>query len=69
MYRSLMKVFFKENLSARRILGSDPKKNKGKTILIIFAMLYALVAFMFVFGMMFFDEGDMLNQMQSLNVL
>ncbi len=69
MYRSLMKVFFKENLSARRILGSDPKKNKGKTILIIFAMLYALVAFMFVFGMMFFDLGDMLNQMQSLNVL
>lgn len=69
MYKSLMKVFFKENLSARRILGTDPKKSKGKTILVVFAMLYALAAFLFVFGTMFMDLGEMLYQMGSIDVL
>lgn len=69
MYAKLLKVFFKENFSLRRILGTDPKKNKGKTILFIILLLYGLGAFAFSFGFMFFDLGKLLQQIGSIDVL
>ena len=69
MYKSLMKIFFKENLGFKRILGTDPKKNIGKTILIMVALVYGLGAFLFVFGMMFFNLAEVLNSLNALNIL
>ena len=69
MYKHLMKIFYKENFSIRRIFGTDPKKQLGKTILIGLLILYAVGAILFTFGYMFFDLGDVLNQLGSINIL
>jgi len=63
MYPHLVKLFLKENFSLKRLFGFDYKKSKVKAILIGLAILYAVVAFIGVFGWMFFDLGKILNQM------
>jgi len=69
MYGKLIKVFFKENFSLKRLLGTDPKKHKVKTILLMLTLLYAIVSFLGVFGFMFFDLGKTLNQYGLINVM
>ncbi len=69
MYRKLIKVFFRENFSFKSLFGSDPKKHKLKTGLLVFALLYAVVSFIGVFGFMFFDLGKTLKQFGLLDVL
>ncbi|XFA99284.1 hypothetical protein ACAG96_01565 [Candidatus Izemoplasma sp. B36] len=64
-----MKIFFKENFSLRRILGTDIKHHKGKAILIIALLIYGLGAFLFTFGLMFFDLAGTLNQIGLINTL
>ncbi|XMB72416.1 hypothetical protein RJI07_00575 [Mycoplasmatota bacterium WC30] len=69
MYFSLLKVFFKENFSLRRIFGIDITKNKLKAILIGLAILYGLGSVEVVFGLMFFDLGEILNQVGLINIV
>ncbi len=69
MYFKLIKVLFKENFSLAKILGTDPKRNKGKAILMIALLVYALGAFLMMFGWMFFDLAETLNQFGMINVL
>ncbi len=69
MYFKLIKVFFKENFSFRKLVGTDPKKSKGKAILIGFLLIYGLGAFLFTFGLLFFNLGDLLNQLGLINIL
>ena len=63
-----MKVFFKENLSLKRILGTDIKQSKVKAILIIVAIIYGFGTVLLGFGYMFFDFGRILAEagMESL---
>ncbi len=69
MYLKLVSVFFKENFSLKRLFGFDLKKNKTKTILIGFAILYALSAYMFGFGYMFFDLAKIMNEANQVQVV
>ncbi len=69
MYLKLVSVFFKENFSLKRLFGFDLKKNKTKTVLIGFAIIYALAAYMFGFGFMFFDLADIMNQANQIQVI
>lgn len=69
MYLKLMKVFFKENLAFKRILGTDLKSSKIKTILIILAIIYGFGAVLLGFGFMFFELGKALVQMDYLDLL
>ncbi|MDD3129312.1 MAG: hypothetical protein PHW21_02985 [Candidatus Izemoplasmatales bacterium] len=69
MYLNLMKVFFKENFSLKRILGTNVKSSKTKAILIIFAILYGFGTLFFVFGYMFFDLGKVLAESNQENML
>ncbi|HQN74915.1 MAG TPA: hypothetical protein PK160_02640 [Bacillota bacterium] len=69
MYLKLMKVFFKENLAFKRILGTDLKSSKIKTILIILAIIYGFCAVLLGFGFMFFELGKTLVQMDYLDLL
>lgn len=69
MYRTLMKIFFKENFGLKRLLGTDFKKQKAKTILLIFLLIYGLGAFVFSFGYMFFDLGEILAALGAIDVL
>lgn len=69
MYKRLMRIFFKENFSLQRLLGADVRKHKGKAILIGILILYGLGAFLFTFGFMFFDLGDVLNQIGAIDIL
>ncbi len=69
MFRRLLSVFSKENFGFSRILGFDPKKQKGKAIGISIAILYGLVAFLGSFGYMFFDLGEVLNSIGALDIL
>lgn len=63
MYLKLVKLFLVENISLKRLMGFDVKKNKIKTILIGLAIVYALVVFIGLFGYMFFDLGRILHEM------
>lgn len=69
MYQHLVKLFLKENFSLKRLFGFDYKKSKVKAILIGFAILYAVVAFIGAFGWMFFDLGKILNQMGQTHLI
>jgi ABC-2 type transport system permease protein len=69
MYQHLVKLFLKENFSLKRLFGFDYKKSKVKAILIGLAILYAVVAFIGVFGWMFFDLGKILNQMGQTHLI
>ena len=69
MYFKFMKVFFRENLSFKRILGTDIKTSKTKAIFIIIAILYGFGAILLGFGYMFFDLGRVLNEIGELGLL
>lgn len=69
MYLKLVSVFFKENFSLKRLFGFDLKKNKTKTYLIGFAILYALSAYMFGFGFMFFDLAKLMDEANQVQVV
>ena len=62
MYLKLVKLFLKENISLKRLMGFDVKKSKTKAILIGLAIIYALVVFIGLFGYMFFDLGRILHE-------
>ncbi len=69
MYSKLMKVFFKEGFSIKKLFGTDIKSNKGKTILIGVLILYGVGSILFVFGFMFYDLGEVLEQLGLIDVL
>jgi len=69
IFPKLLKIFFKENFSLKRLLGFNIKQNKIKAILIGFAILYAVVTFVGMFGYMFFDLGKILNEMNQTHLL
>lgn len=69
MYLKLLRVFLKENFSLKRLLGINLQKNKGKAILIGVAILYGLGTFMFAFGLLFFDMGKILSQIDLIELL
>ena len=69
MYSKLMKVFFKEGFSIKRLFGTDFKGNKGKTILIGLLILYGIGTILFTFGFMFFDLGKVLKQLGLIDLL
>ncbi|MDO9628369.1 MAG: hypothetical protein Q7I99_00590 [Acholeplasmataceae bacterium] len=69
MYKTLVKLYLKESFSLKRLLGFDYKKSKTKAILIGLAILYSIVVFIGAFGYMFFDLGDILNQMGQTKIL
>jgi len=69
MYFKLMKVFFKENLALKRILGTDIKTSKIKAILIIIAILYGFGSVLLGFGFMFFELGKFLAEANMIEML
>lgn len=69
MYKSLLKVFFKENFNFRRIFQLGEKKSTSKTILMTVVLLYALVAFMGSFGFLFFNLGETFSSMNLTYLL
>ena len=69
MYKKILKVFFKENFGLRRFLGTDPKKQLGKTILIALLIVYSVGVFIATFGYLFFNLGDIFNQIGAINLL
>lgn len=69
MYFTLVKLFLKENISLKRLMGFDVKKSKAKTILVGLAIVYALVVFIGLFGYMFFDLGRILHEMGQDEIL
>jgi len=69
MYNKLVRLFFKENFSLKRLMGFDLKANKGKAILIALAILYAAVAFLGGFGFLFYDLGNILHEIGQERIL
>ena len=65
----LIKLQLKNNFSFKRFFGFDLKTNKTKSILMILAILYALVALLGTFGYMFFDLGKILSEMNQVHLL
>lgn len=62
MTLKLIKVFFKENLSFKRLLGFDARTSRLKAVLIVLAILYAVVSFFGLVGFMFFDLAELLGE-------
>ncbi|MDY0211049.1 MAG: hypothetical protein RBQ91_06585 [Acholeplasma sp.] len=69
MYLKLVKVFFKENFSLKRLFGINLKNSKAKTIGLMVLMAYVLVVFLGGFGFMFFDLAKLLNESDQLGVV
>lgn len=69
MYSNLVKLFLKENISLKRLLGFDYRTSKVKGILIGLAVIYALIVFIGAFGYMFFDLGKILKEMGQPHLL
>lgn len=69
MYLKLVKVFFKENFSLKRLFGFDIRNNKSKTVLIGLAIAYALFAYMIGFGFLFFDFAKVLDELNQVHVV
>jgi len=69
MYFTLVKLFLKENISIKRLMGFDVKASKTKAILIGIAIIYALLVFIGAFGYMFFDLGRVLNDIGQSEIL
>ncbi len=67
-YLTLMGIFLKDNFSLRKMLGSSASKSKGKMVLVIFAIIYAVGVFLGTFGWMFFQLGEAL-QMAGLTAI
>jgi ABC-2 type transport system permease protein len=69
IFPKLLKLFFKENFSLKRLFGFNLKQNKVKAGLIAFALIYALVTFVGMFGFLFYDLGRILNEMNQVPIL
>lgn len=69
MYLKLVKVFFKESFSLKRILGYDLKQHKKKSIFIGIAIIYALVVFISGFSIVFYDLAKMLDSQNQLEIV
>jgi len=69
IFPKLLKLFFKENFSLKRLFGFRIKDNKLKAGLIGFALLYALVTFVGMFGYLFYDLGRILKDMEQVHIL
>ncbi|MBI9008633.1 MAG: hypothetical protein JEZ05_01265 [Tenericutes bacterium] len=69
MYKKLLKVFFKENFDLKKMLGKNKKMSVGKAILIAFLLIYMIGAFVGTFGYIFFNLGDIFNQMGAIDLL
>ncbi|MGD9909644.1 MAG: hypothetical protein AB7U79_03460 [Candidatus Izemoplasmatales bacterium] len=69
MYKTLVKVLFKENFNFRRILQLGDQKSKSKAILLFVALTYALVAFLGAFGFLFFNLGSIFKTMDLTYLL
>ena len=69
IYFKLMKVFFKENFSLKRIIGTDIKASKTKAILLGLLIVYSLGVILFGSGYLFFDLGEILAQANMENLL
>ncbi|MFW5795153.1 MAG: hypothetical protein ACOCV1_06675 [Bacillota bacterium] len=69
IYLKLLKVFIKENYSLKNIIGSNLNKSKLKTVLLVLLILYGLGSLIFSFGFLFFNLGEILNQVGMVDVL
>jgi len=69
MYFKLMKVFFKENFSFKKLIGTDLKTSKIKAILIIVAIIYGFGSVILGFGFMFFEFGKILQEANMIEML
>ena len=55
MYKRLLKVFFKEGFSFKKLIGTGNSKSKMKVILLGFAIVYGIASFYFAIGLLFYD--------------
>ena len=69
MLGNLLKVYYKNSFSFKRLFGFDLKKSKTKAILIGIALVYGIGVTIGLFGWMFFDLGKVLNDMGQLQIL
>ncbi|MFP4478329.1 MAG: hypothetical protein ACLFPM_02720 [Candidatus Izemoplasmatales bacterium] len=69
IYFKLVKVFFKENYSLKRLLGTNAKQSTLKTVLLSLLILYGLGSIFFSLGFLFFHLGEIFKQMNSLDSL
>ncbi|QWB99309.1 hypothetical protein KHQ88_03860 [Mycoplasmatota bacterium] len=69
IYFKLVKVFFKENYSLKRLIGSNQKQSAIKNILLGLLILYGLGSVFFSLGFLFFHLGEIFKQMDSLDSL
>jgi ABC-2 type transport system permease protein len=69
MYLKLVKLFLKENISLKRLMGFDVKKSKTKAVLIGLAIVYTIIVFVGAFGYMFYDLGRILHEMGQDEIL
>lgn len=69
MYFKLVKVFFKENFSLDRLLGSGIAKSKIKSVLLGFVIVFGLGSVLFSFGLLFFQLGAVFKATDSLDSL
>jgi hypothetical protein len=64
MYRSLVQLFLKENISIKRLMGFDVKKSKAKAILIGLAIVLGTVAICWFIGysfMIYVESSDIVK--------
>ncbi len=69
MLANLLKIYYKNSFSFKRLFGFDLKKSKTKAILIGIGIVYGFVALLGLFGWMFFDLGKTLNDMGQIHIL
>lgn len=69
MYLSLIKVFFKESFSFKRLFGFNLKQSKAKVIGFSLLMLYAFGVFFASFGFMFFDLAKLMSEIDQLEII
>jgi ABC-2 type transport system permease protein len=69
MYFKLVKVFFKQNFSLERFLGSSMKGSKTKSILLGVVIVFGLSSLLFSFGYLFFELGKLFKALNALDAL
>jgi len=69
MYLKLMKVFFKEGFSLKRMFNITSSKSKLQSVLIGLLLLYGLGTILFGFGYIFLDLGLIFNNANMIEFL
>ena len=69
MLGHLLKVYYKNSFSFKRLFGFDLKKSKTKAIFIGIAIVYGVGAMLALFGWMFFDLGRALKDINQVSIL